>query len=578
VPEGSAERLLQRWRPYDARRLTGRELSIEALAAVSVIAVAVAMPLLLTGGRAFDPGVALALVVTFALASRVHLYLGAGSAVPTQLVLIPMLFLVPPAIVPACVAAALVAGDAIEVARSPERLLTSLADAWHAVGPSLVFAAAGAPAAELAAIDVVALAVIAQCATDVLTATARESLGRGIAPAVQLKVIGSVYLVDACLVPVGLLIAMACAGRPLAVLLILPLIALLAALAADRRRRIREAVSRVDELTAEHERLDRAIHRIGEAFASKLDRAALADIVVRTAIESLRADYGCARVASGIVERGTEPGAVVLAAEDAARRAGALSVVCSGEHVAMAQPLTGGAWAASTELLAVARRGTRFTPEEQALFGYLTQQTAVAMENVALHDQMRRQATVDELTGLSNHRRFHEVLANEIARSRRSRRPTALALIDIDDFKAVNDSHGHLNGDKVLEVVADTLADRCRATDEPARYGGDELALVLPETDVEGALTIAETIRAAVEHAQVTMPDGTALRVTVSIGVAAMEPGRGEAESLIEAADVGLYAAKRIGKNRVHSGGWAAGPGAAAGGGRFARPLRRERA
>ena len=133
---------------------------------------------------------------------------------------------------------------------------------------------------------------LAQCATDLLTATARESLGRGIAPSVQLRVIGNVYLIDACLTPVGLLIAMACAGRPFALLLALPLLALLAVLAADRRARIREAGDRLDELTAEHERLDRAIHRIGEAFASKLDRAALADIMVRTAVESLGADYG----------------------------------------------------------------------------------------------------------------------------------------------------------------------------------------------------------------------------------------------------------------------------------------------
>jgi diguanylate cyclase (GGDEF)-like protein len=570
VPPGSAERLLERWRPYDARSLTRRELRIELLAASSVVAVAVAMPLLFDGERALDPWVALALIVTYAVASRVHLYLGAGSAVPTQLVLVPMLFLLPPAIVPACVAVALVAADAVD---RPQRILASVADAWHAVGPALVFAAAGAPEPALAAADVLALAFAAQCATDLLTATARESLGRGIAPSVQLRVIGNVYLIDACLTPVGLLIAMACAGRPFALLLALPLLALLAALAADRRVRIREAVDRLDELTAEHARLDRAIHRIGEAFGSKLDRAALADIMVRTAVESLGAGYGRAHLATGVVEHGEEAPGVVAAAEDAARRASGLRVVTSGDETAMAQPLTGGAWAASTEVLTVMRRGAPFTADEQALFGYLAQQTAVALENVALHDQLRRQATIDEVTGLSNHRRFQEALAHEVTRMRRSERPTALALIDIDSFKAINDTHGHRNGDAVLQLVADTLMQVCRSTDEPARYGGDELAVILAETGLEGALTIGESICRAVEAAEVQLPDGTPLRVTVSVGVAALEAGHGVPESLIEAADAGLYAAKRTGKNKVRSGGWAAGS-PASGEGRFARVTR----
>jgi diguanylate cyclase (GGDEF)-like protein len=562
VPEGSAERLLQRWRPYDARRLTRRELRIEGLAATAFVAVAVVLPLVLDSSRDFDPLLAAALTVSLALASRVHLYVGAGSAVPTQLVLVPMLFLLPPATVPACVAAGLLLADAADVARRrehPERLVASAADAWNAVGPALVFAAAGSPAAGLDDWGVLALALAAQCLTDLLAATAREWLGRGIAPAMQLRVLGAVYLIDASLTPVGLAIAMACAGRPYAFLLGLPLLALLSALAADRGRRIREAVGRLDELTAEHERLDRAIDRIGEAFASKLDRDALADIVVRTAVETLGAQYGRATLASGTVEHGTVAGPSPADAEDAARRAGTLRVVAGDEFVAMAQPLTGGRWAASTEVLSIARRDVPFTADEQARFSLLARQTAVALENVALHDQLRRQATVDELTGLSNHRRFHEALAHEVVRMRRSGRPTALALIDVDDFKSMNDSYGHRLGDSVLELVADVIGDACRATDEPARYGGDELAVILAETDLDGAHTIADNLRRAVEGAVLPHPDGTTTRVTISIGVGAMAPGAGDPAALIEAADVGLYAAKRTGKNRVLSGGWAAG-------------------
>jgi diguanylate cyclase (GGDEF)-like protein len=566
----SAEGLLQRWRPYDSRRLTARELRIETLMAAGFVAVAGLLPLVLPPGRDFDLGVAAVLTLSLAVASRVRLYVGAGAAVPTQVVFVPMLFLLPPEAVPACVAVASLLTDGVEVLRRtehPDRLLAGVADCWYAVGASLVFAAAGAPGAAPGDWWVLGLALTVQCGTDLLNATVREWLGRGIAPAVQLRVIGSVYLVDLCLTPVGLAIAMASAGRPYAVLLVLPLVGLLAVLAADRRRRIREAVGRLAELEDERDRLDRAIHRIGEAFGSKLDRGALADIVVRTTVEALAARYARATLATGATEHGAEPGPAVTAAEQAARGAGALRAVARDGDFAMAQPLTGGAWAASTEVLSVAR-AQPFTAEDEALFGYLARQTAVALENVALHDQLRRQATVDEVTGLSNHRRFQEALAHEVTRMHRSGRPTALALIDIDDFKQINDTHGHRHGDAVLQLVADTLTGVCRATDEPARYGGDELAVILAETDLDGAATMAEDIRSAL--------DGSG--VTVSIGVAAIEPGNGDADALIEAADVGLYAAKRTGKNRVRSGGWAKARPEGASGSRFARTKPRQRA
>ena len=550
------ERLLERWRPFDSRALTRRERRVEAVAAASLVAVAVAMPLLLAPMRDFDPAVAIALVASMAIASRVRLYVGAGSAVPTQLVLVPMLFLLPPAAVPACVAAGLVAAESIDILRRrarPERLLTSTADAWHAVAPSLVFAAAGAPSPDIVYWAVLAMAAIAQFAGDLLITTAREWLGRGIAPVVQLRVIGTVYVIDACLTPVGLLVAIAGGTHAFGFLLVLPLLALLAALAADRRNRIQDAVGRLDELSAGHGRLDRAIHRIGEAFGSKLDRVALADIMVDTAVEALRADFGRVSLASGTVEHGDPSGGAVTTAEQRARKAAALRVVAQGGHVAMAHPLTGGSRAETTELLVVARRGASFTPDEQALFGYLAKQTAVAMENVALHDRLHRQATIDELTGLSNHRRFQEALRHEVTRMRRSQRPTALVLIDLDHFKEINDTYGHQHGDTVLQAVAHVIAQACRATDEPARYGGDELAVILAETDLGGAGTLGESIRRTVEQLALTLPDGTPTNVTVSVGVSAIDPDCGDPAALIEGADVALYEAKRAGRNRTRA-------------------------
>jgi diguanylate cyclase (GGDEF)-like protein len=178
------------------------------------------------------------------------------------------------------------------------------------------------------------------------------------------------------------------------------------------------------------------------------------------------------------------------------------------------------------------------------------------MENLALHDALREQATRDELTGLSNHRRFQQALGHETAVANRTGAPLALAMIDLDDFKHVNDTFGHLHGDLVLKRVAEVLRRMARVTDEPARYGGEELAVILPGTDLDGACTVAEAIRAAIERIELGLPSGGTLRVTVSIGVSALQGGVSDPASLIDAADVALYEAKRAGKNRVARGAW----------------------
>ena len=175
----------------------------------------------------------------------------------------------------------------------------------------------------------------------------------------------------------------------------------------------------------------------------------------------------------------------------------------------------------------------------------------MAIENVALHDLLQRQATVDELTGLANHRRFRDALDFEFKRMRRTHRPLALVLFDIDNFKSVNDTYGHPQGDRVLQAVAKVLRDACRSTDEPARYGGEELALILPETDLDGGFTIAEAIRRGVEALEMPLEDGGTLRLTISAGVSALDRFTIDPAALIQASDNALYEAKRAGKNRT---------------------------
>jgi diguanylate cyclase (GGDEF)-like protein len=160
------------------------------------------------------------------------------------------------------------------------------------------------------------------------------------------------------------------------------------------------------------------------------------------------------------------------------------------------------------------------------------------------------QAVTDALTGLANRRSFDDELALEWRRAERVGDPLALILADLDDFKQVNDTYGHQLGDEVLRKAGETLGSALRQVDLAARYGGEEFAVIVPETDLDGAVNLAERLRTDLLKAQVELPDGAPLRVTASFGVAV----KGELtrpEELIAAADEALYAAKHAGKNRV---------------------------
>jgi diguanylate cyclase (GGDEF)-like protein len=190
--------------------------------------------------------------------------------------------------------------------------------------------------------------------------------------------------------------------------------------------------------------------------------------------------------------------------------------------------------------------------QEEELLEYLAGQAVVSIENAGLHETVERQAVTDELTGLANVRAFHSILQREIERSRRFQSALGLVMVDLDNFKKVNDEHGHQQGDEVLASVASVLRDFSRDVDAPARYGGEELAVVLPGTDSEGAALLAERMREAVERLRVPRIGGRgSLRVTASFGVAAMPESALDKEGLIAAADAALYRAKRGGKNRV---------------------------
>lgn len=160
-------------------------------------------------------------------------------------------------------------------------------------------------------------------------------------------------------------------------------------------------------------------------------------------------------------------------------------------------------------------------------------------------------ATRDGLTGLYNHHTFYTLLADELARAQRFNRTVSLLMLDIDHFKRVNDTYGHLAGDAVLKGLSELLGSHARAIDRVCRYGGEEIAIILPETDLDAAANIAERMRAAVEAQPFDVNAGVPVRITVSIGVASWPVQADSEQTLVAAADAAMYAAKQRGRNRI---------------------------
>jgi len=166
------------------------------------------------------------------------------------------------------------------------------------------------------------------------------------------------------------------------------------------------------------------------------------------------------------------------------------------------------------------------------------------------HEEIYKMTIVDALTGAHNKRYFLEFLEREIARCARYGRPLSLLMFDIDHFKAINDTHGHLTGDFVLKEMLRRLLQRVRKEELMARYGGEEFASVLPETDNEGAMHVAEEFRAIVANEPFEY-EGDTITVTISIGVATLHGENVDPAQFIKRADENLYQAKHDGRNRV---------------------------
>jgi diguanylate cyclase (GGDEF)-like protein len=542
------ERLLEDSWKARSRRLSRREVAAELVATLLFLGCAIALAVLSPAIRPLDPALAAGLVCLYALSSGLIKFpIGAGYVVPSYLVLVPMLLLLPPRLVPLFTAAGLVLGTLAQVLTrraEPERLLFSIPDAWHALGPALVLVLVGPVHGTTDLALVYVAAFLAGCLVDLISATLRESAAMGIASRVQIRVIAHVWIIDACIAPVGLLVAHAARETRAEILLILPLFGVLLLLSRDRSARITQAQRRLDLAAHQRTRLQRAVRRLGDAFGAKLDLEALTDIVLRGTIEAVDADAGFITLHGPFDPRVLEIAGAGSSAPPL--RAAAALAAQSGEACQLEDD---GVWALALPFafasdageahgaLAVAREHRAFGDDEEAVMLSLVEPARQAAADIVTHQLLRELALTDALTTLGNRRKLASDLEQRLPGAS-PELPLVLVMFDLDGFKSYNDTFGHLAGDAVLARLGGKLADAMAAYGTAYRLGGDEFCVLVAAHagELQSVLSLA---------ADALEERGENFAVSASYGAVLLPYEAASLDYALQLADERMYARKK---------------------------------
>jgi diguanylate cyclase (GGDEF)-like protein len=553
-PDTVVDRLLEASWESRERRGSRRELSVEAAAAVLFGSVAAALLLLSGAASAIHPFTACVLIGTYAVVARIEFPVGAGHVIPTQLMLVPMLVILPPAVVPPAVAAGLALATLPDWVRgrvAGRRMLSAVPDAWHAVGPAVVLIAAGSPRIGTGQIPLVVVALAASGLVDLASSLTRLWLaGIVVAWRVQLRVIATVWVVDACLAPLGLLAALSARHHPVAVLVVLPLALLLWLLAKDRSKRIDQAYARLKLVEHERGRLRAAVGRLGDAFAAKLELHALLGTLLHGSLEAVDADAGRLTLTglagwSDLWAGDAESTRILKAGPSVTAAPGGRAMLGETELWTIAVPIEIPASSAVVGALCFARRTRPFATEDVATVAELVAKAQLAAGEILGHQELREQVLTDALTGLGNRRRLTTDLSEAFERAAAGHR-ALLLLFDLDGFKNYNDTFGHLAGDALLTRLGAKLREAVSPSGAAYRLGGDEFCARI---DLDGGVPDELIARASAAMCE----SGAQFSVGGSLGVVLLPDEADTPEAAIQLADERMYAAKRGRPRSTHS-------------------------
>jgi diguanylate cyclase (GGDEF)-like protein len=531
------ERLLEE--TWDKRSMPAsrRVLAVEAGASALFLCAAVPLAISALGGQHLRLGLAALLLVLYAVFSRsIRLPIGAGSFMPSYLVLVPMLVLLPPGMAPLVAALGACLGTLVQYAFGRlrlEKLLTALADCWYAIGPALLFTLSGQRAGQLAGAGVLLAAFAAGCVIDLTASTIREWLTETVAPSLQVRVVAVVWAIDACIAPLGLLVATAARKNTLELILLLPLAVVLVVADHDRRLRIAEARERF-KLAVQRERVHQAAQRVSDALAAQLDLGALGNVLLESALHVVPADTGYLVVGGDlppVIRNGAKTAALRGQLDAASGAAWASSQPChleSDGRFALALPLS--ALGRSDGVVAVARAGRAFAESERAALQALVDRIARESASVSTHEDLRVAAVTDPLTGIGNRRKLTADVGARLSASTREH-PLVLALFDLDGFKGYNDRFGRSAGDAMLTKLASRLAMAVSGDGAAYRLGGDEFCILI----------VARTPAQLAAASEALTDNSTEYPITASFGSVLMPREASTLEQALSLADKRMY-------------------------------------